>query len=85
MPKAIPIKPGEDARIRYFLEQGCSYKEVADSTGVSVGRLKKYYPGFGWSIVFAASFAAEVRGILRRTPPGWRLFEPSRGAPAGSK
>lgn len=81
----MPIDPATDERILYFLEQGCSYREVQDSTGVSVNRLKKHYPGRGWTIVQAARFAADVRSILRNTMPEWRVHQPSQNAPAGNR
>lgn len=33
-------------RARYFLEDGCSYPEAAETVGVSVDTLKRHFPGY---------------------------------------
>lgn len=70
---AKPLPAETVQRINDLLDDGCPYKEVSLSTGVSVERLKREFPGRGWNIQQAGKFAAEVRAIIRRTRPEYRV------------
>lgn len=69
--KPLPAETVE--RILDLFADGCPYKEVSLTTGVSVERLKREFPGRGWTLQQAGKFAAEVRAIIRRTPPEFRV------------
>ena len=70
---APPLEAETIERINALLDDGCPYKEVSLTTGVTVERLKKEFPGRGWTIQQAGKFAAEVRAIMRRTRPEYRV------------
>lgn len=70
---APPLTAETIERINALLNDGCPYKEVSLTTGVTVERLKREFPGRGWTIQQAGKFAAEVRAILRRTRPEYRV------------
>lgn len=71
--RAKPLPEETKRRILELFDDGCPYKEVSLTVGVSVDRLKTEFPGRGWTLQQASKFAAEVRAIIRRTRPEYRV------------
>jgi hypothetical protein len=59
---AVPYSDEERARIIALLEDGCPYKEVAETVGRNAGRLCDNFPGY----TLSRSELAQIRHMKRR-------------------
>lgn len=57
-PAAIPLSAEEIAAIRSLLEDGCSLRETARTTGRSRWIIAKKFPEYGWTAQQGGAFGA---------------------------
>ncbi|HEY9315813.1 hypothetical protein [Williamsia sp.] len=55
------MTPEQIDAARKLLEDGCSYREVGRTLGVSRNRVRTELPGFGWTYREAGNFTASMR------------------------
>lgn len=58
MSKPTPLTDHERALVAPLLADGCSFREIARTTGVGRERLSATYPGRGWTYAEAGAFRA---------------------------
>ena len=60
-PEVPPISPDRLALAHRLLDDGASYREAARTVDCSQGTLAAHFPGYGWTTLDSARFAAYCR------------------------
>lgn len=72
--RRIPAEDYEKALL--FLQDGCSYKDVSRTCGISVEALRHKFPGYGWgkSSTQSGQFGAIMKKMHRLDSHPWEKF-----------
>lgn len=57
-----------------FLDDGCSYEEVARTLGVPYTRVRREFPGRSWGLKESASFTAQTRKLWAKIDQVWSIY-----------
>lgn len=74
--KLQPVtEPDVWQRAKYFLDDGCSYREVAKTLGLNRDSIVERFPGYQWSSAQSTQFSAKVSKIKKKMPKNYqRIF-----------
>ena len=59
--RLTPLTDWEQALVLPLLADGCSFREIARTTGINRDRISATYPGRGWTYSEAGAFRAATR------------------------